>query len=141
MSTQITKFDRKACATVEQGAMEALAAYAKTLGLVVEREGAGMFGRDGSFFQFKVKFTAGGEAGVEEAKRKSFALNATIYGLDEKHFGQVFKAGSRTVKVVGFNTRSRKYPIMCVDVNSGQDVSFPSYITHAIINAYNTANS
>jgi hypothetical protein len=61
------------------------------------------------------------------------AFQGTKYEVNYKHYekslnlpplGTVFKLDGEPHKIIGFNTRSRKYPIMGEEVNTGKKYKF-----------------
>ena len=119
---------------IVDGAIEKLAAYAKSLGLGVEQSGKWKYFRDGSALEVTLKFTVGGEEGIEAAQRKHFETFARYYGLENSDFGNQFTNRGTTYKVVGFNTHRRsKYPYRCIDIATGKEVGFSELTKHAII--------
>jgi hypothetical protein len=119
----ITQFGRPECKVVAEGAMAALEAYAKSMGLVVERDGGGRY--DSSSFTMKVKFTAGGEEGREEKQRKEFERYASLYRLEPGDYNREFSYGSKRMRITGFAHRRRKYPYICVEVDTGKEILLP----------------
>ena len=52
---------------------------------------------------------------VNEKERKDFENWAEFYGLNPAGFGQTMTIGEITAKVVGYNTRAKKFPLMLED--------------------------
>lgn len=54
-----------------------------------------------------------------DADRKIFERNALRVGLKKTSFGKTFKYVGRDYRVVGVNTRAKKYPVQVEDVATG----------------------
>lgn len=116
------------------GAIAKLEAYAKSLGLAVAREGRWVYDRSGTYLDVKLRFTVGGEDGVEAKQRKDFEMFAKYYGLENSDFGIVFSNRGKDMKLIGINSRrGAKYPYRCIEVATGKEVSFAEMAKHTII--------
>lgn len=132
---QITKITAKNGDAIVDGALEKLAAYAAELGLGVKQEGRWMYYRDGSTLQVKLQFIVGGEAGIEDKERATFDLYARSYGLEAQDFGAEITSQGKRYKLVGFNTKARKYPFLMQEIATGQKIRFAEMAKDRIIAA------
>lgn len=122
--TKITNINRQTGRVIVSGAMEKLAAFAEELGLSVEQEGRWTYDHSGDWMTLKVKFVAGGDEGREELAKRDFALACWRYGLKESDYGATFTSGGKTYRIIGINTRSRRYPIECEEVGTGKKIRY-----------------
>ena len=132
---KVTKITAKNGQELVDGAMEKLAAYAAELGLGVKQEGRWQYYRDGSALQLKLQFVVGGEAGVEEKEREKFDLYARSFGLEPQDFGAVITSRGKQYKLIGFNTKARKFPYLMEEVATGEKIRFSDMAKERIIAA------
>ena len=105
------KIDRSTCQAIAAEAMAALEAVAARHGLTVSQE-RGTF--DPANFTFKAKFTAQTANGAPA----DFARNAQALGLPPGCYGTEIRHNGNRVKIVGFELRRRKYPVL-VELEDG----------------------
>lgn len=105
--TTITKFDRPACRTIADEAMDALQAVAEKHGLLLKKE-RGQY--DTASYTFKVTFNCKTESGAP----KNFERNAAALGMPKGCWGEVFEysPGGTMYQLQGINLRARKYPVI-----------------------------
>jgi len=60
-----------------------------------------------------------------DAAKVAFEQKAFRVGVKKSAYGQTFKQGNRTFKIVGINTRAKVYPIQAESVNRGTRYKFP----------------
>lgn len=79
------------------------------------------YDREGTSFTSKVTVETGGQADVADRKADKAAENfkryAVLEGLEPSDFGKEFTYAGRNLKIVGYNTRAKKYPISLEDQN------------------------
>lgn len=132
---QITKITAKNGEAIVEGALEKLAAYAAELGLGVKQEGRWQYYRDGSTLQVKLQFIVGGEQGVEDKERATFDLYARMFGLEPQDFGAEIVSQGKRYKLIGFNTKARKYPFLMEEIATGNKIRFAEMAKDRIIAA------
>lgn len=132
---KITKITAHNGESIVEGALEKLAAYAAELGLGVKQEGRWQYYRDGSTLQVKLQFIVGGEQGVADKERAKFDLYASLFGLEPQDFGAVIMSRGKQYKLIGFNTKARKYPYLMEDVATGDQIRFADMAKERIIAA------
>jgi hypothetical protein len=133
--TKVTSINARNGQTIVDGAMEKLMAYAAELGLGVKQEGRWQYYRDGSALQLKLQFVVGGEQGVEDKIRTTFELYARSYGLEPRDFGAVITSRGKQYKLIGFNTKARKFPYLMEEVATGEKIRFSEMAKERIIAA------
>jgi hypothetical protein len=136
---KITKIDAKNGGKIVDGALEKLAEYASELGLGVKQEGRWQYYHDGSTLQVKLQFIVGGDEGVEEKEREKFALYASYYGLEAQDYGAVVISNGKFYKLIGFNTKARKFPYLMAEVTTGEKIRFSEMAKDRIIAARKAA--
>jgi len=68
---------------------------------------------------FKLELGVVGSDGVTSSKEaESYKVNAGLFGLDPNWLGETFTANGKTFKVIGLNTRAKKYPVVVQEVGS-----------------------
>lgn len=108
--TKIERFDTKGARLVHEGAVKALADYAKGLGLTVKAVG-GSF--DDNAFTAKMRFTVTERNGkVVDTAADDFRKNADLFGLKPSDLGMTFISGGETFMVVGLLPNKRAYPVL-----------------------------
>lgn len=133
---KVAKITSKNGDEIIDGAIAKLEAYAKSLGLAVAREGRWKYDRAGSYMDVTLRFTVGGEEGVEAKQRADFEMFARYYGLENSDFGAVITSRGKQYKLIGLNTRrGAKYPYRCIEVGTDKVVSFTDMAKHSIIAA------
>lgn len=135
MAKQVTKITASNGQDIVDGAMEKLAAYAAELGLGVKQEGRWQYYRDGSALQMKLQFVVGGEQGVEDKEREKFDLYARSFGLEPRDYHAIVPHRGKKYKLVGFNTKARKFPYLMEEVGTGERIRFSDFAKAAIIAA------
>lgn len=97
-----------------QAAIDAVAAsHGLTAGI-----GNIRFEPEGTSFTTKMTVETSGAAVKKEAdKADMFNIYARSSGLEASDFGKVFEYAGKTLKIVGYNTRAKKYPISVEDMN------------------------
>lgn len=133
--TKVTNINARSGQTIVDGAMEKLAAYAAELGLAVDQKGRWAYYRDGSTLDLRVTFVVGGAEGLEEKEKTTFALYARSYGLEATDYGNVIKSSGKDYKLVGFNTKARRYPFLMEEVATGKRIRFGEMAKDRIIAA------
>lgn len=117
--SKIEKFDRAACGTVGDEAMQALAEVAEKYGLTLVRE-RGSFDHGGGSFTFKASFKVMTESG----QPAEFARQARMLGLPEDCWGAELEMGRGMCKITGLNLRARKYPVLTEMMNGDRGYSY-----------------
>jgi len=80
------------------------------------------YNTEGTSFSTKMTVETGGKADVADRKADKAADNfkryAVLEGLESSDFGKVFNyAGKTGLRIVGYNTRAKKYPISLEDAS------------------------
>lgn len=132
---QVTKITAATGKPIVEGALEKLNQYAAELGLAVKQEGKWQYFRDGSALQLKIQFVVGGDQGLEDKERDTFNIYAWRYGLEEQDYGAVIESRGKKYKLIGFNTKARKFPYLMQDVRTGEKIRFTEMAKERIIAA------
>lgn len=133
--TKVTNINARNGQQIVDGAMEKLAAYAAELGLAVAPKGNWVYYRDGTTLEMRLQFVVGGNDGLEEKEKTSFALYSRSYGLEPGDFHAVIKSSGKDYKLVGFNTKARRYPFLMEEVATGKRIRFGEMAKDRIIAA------
>jgi len=131
----VTQITARTGQPIVDGALEKLAQYAAELGLAVKQEGRWSYYRDGTTLQLKIQFVVGGEAGLEDKARTEFELLAWRYNLNAEDFGAIVTSRGRKFKLIGFNTKARRYPYLFEDLSNGDKIRFSDMAYAQIIAA------
>jgi len=123
----ITTIDRKACATINEQAMQALQAVASEFGLVLSAQRS-TFDPNGGFYDMKMRFSCRSADGIPT----DFARNAPLCGLEAGHFGMDFVSDGKTYRISGINLRAKKFPVRCEGPN-GRTYKFPSALVCSLV--------
>jgi len=92
----------------------------------VDVKGAGGNFTDGDLV-WKVKFTVQGAVDNGETREAiAFKRNATYFGLKSADLGRTFRSGGNEFKIVGLNTRAKRFPILAVSTADGRGFKFPA---------------
>jgi hypothetical protein len=110
---QFTKHNVNEVRVLVQTALDQLA---KETGLTLKACGGGTFGNATFRFPIEVDLNIGGMSDTD----RSFNEHAKSYRLTEK-VGDVITRNGTDYKIVGWNGRSRSYPIMAVRVSDQQE--------------------
>jgi hypothetical protein len=112
--TKITKFDRPTCKLVRDEVLEALKAVEAKLGVKIDY-GSGNF--DDTTFNMKLKLTAGGEQGAQDAERAEFNRYCIFYDLEPQDYGVIFQDfRGRKFKLLGFLPKGRDNVFLVEDI-------------------------
>lgn len=79
---------------------------------------------DDSSIDFNVKTVVlgEGETNMEEALFRQYA---PLFGFREKDYGKVFFYGENKFKLIGFNPKARKYPVLARDISNDTCYKLP----------------
>ena len=64
--------------------------------------------------------------GAESKEAKDFRAGAELYGLKPEHLGAEVTVNGKRLKIDGVSVRSRKYPILATEVESGKRFKYTS---------------
>jgi hypothetical protein len=113
--TKINSFNRTNLKLIRAEMQAAIDAVAKQHGL---KGSLGNIRFEDHSFTTKLSVETTGAAAVkEDRKANAFKLYARSEGLDASDFGKVFEYAGKTLKIVGYNTRAKKYAINVEDMN------------------------
>ncbi|KKM67498.1 hypothetical protein LCGC14_1470550 [marine sediment metagenome] len=119
----ITKLDRSAVQVLRDDIDQALKDVADKHGVKITVNGARYRATEGDF---KVKVNTIGTNGVvETAKRSSFIALASHHGLDPKWIDREFMHQGIRYKILGLNTRAKRYPVEVLRMDMGTAYKFP----------------
>lgn len=100
----------------------------ETLKEVGERNGVvfelGSFSYNSNSFRGTLTATDNPTGDVIDVKRNQFEANAWRVNIDRKAFGKTFSHKQSTYKVIGIAPKSRKYPIICENLDNGKQFKF-----------------
>lgn len=122
----ITQFDRAACKTVADKALESLIPMAVSLGLHI-RKLPGNY--SGTTFTMKIEFSTIDEEGVANTGiRKDYLFHCPWFNLKPEWLDKVFFLDStgESYKVIGLKPKSRKFPVLAEEVKSKKVYKFPA---------------
>ena len=71
-------------------------------------------------FDMSFKVVVNDPKKVEDKSRKEFEDWARYFGVNPAGFGQTYVSNGKTLKVVGFNSRAPKFPIILEDLNGAK---------------------
>ena len=114
----MTAIDKATVRQIAEEAREALQAVAEAHGMTV-KVGGGSYDPTIGTFKPKVEFSLG------DAERLEFERNAPFYGFQAEDYGRQFMNPNGTFKIVGFNNRAPKRPILAEHVTTGRRYRFP----------------
>jgi len=117
---KVTRFDKGTAQVVGDGAIKALAEYAKGLGLSVQGKG-GSFDGSGGSFTLRVGFALLQKDGKPfDQAAEDFRRDAFIYDLQPSDLGAAFNLHGERYTVVGLNPRKRLRPILIARARDGK---------------------
>ena len=76
-----------------------------------------------SDFNFSTKMTVSNAGSKEEAAKRNWDLNCSLFGFKKEHFGQEILVTGKTMKIVGIKPRNRKYPIIVESAGTQYKIS------------------
>lgn len=109
--SKIGTFNRPTCKAVSEAIIAAVkaAGIEEEYGVSIEK-GRGQFNR--SVFTMKIECSVVGDDGVAFSQEaEDFKTCAQFHGLKASDLGETFMFRKRAYTVVGFNPKSRKYPV------------------------------
>lgn len=109
------EINRETAKQISAEAQEALQAVAERHGLEVT-VGGGSF--DAGSFRPKIEFK------TAEADESEWARYAPLFDLPADAYGQEFTSSGRRFRITGIKPRSPKWPVVGVDVTTGQTFKF-----------------
>ncbi len=128
---KITEFNRATARDLQAAVKLALAPVAEEFGIDITVKG-GTFSPS-SLVQ-KIEFATVGEGGlVNDRDAESFKMSAARYGLKIDDLGREFSYAGGRYRVVGLRPKSRKYPVVAVDVADGRKTKFPADSVRAFL--------
>jgi len=136
-SNKITNLsDRSTLRLLRKEFQDAIDAVASAHGLTGDL-GNIRFSVEGTSFTTKMTVETGGEGDVAERKADKAAENfkryAALSGLKASDFGKLFNyGGHKDLRIVGYNTRAKKYPISLEDANGRGFKVSGGQIKHAL---------
>ena len=112
----VKQFNRTNLLEIRVAMNIALGYVEKKFGIVIEVGGASYGQHDATF---KVKLSILDEAGDSKADKSNFMSYALHRGFDTADFGRDFTSKGRQFKIVGWNRRARKYPVIVKEIATG----------------------
>lgn len=74
---------------------------------------------------FKVELSEVGKDGTAETPEvAAFRSMAELHGLNKDDLGREFEHNGRRFKVVGLNTKAKRYPVLCEHQGTGRTYKF-----------------
>jgi hypothetical protein len=120
--------DKKLAKLVQEEAVAALEAIAASHGMTVRGHG-GSLADISMILKFEFK-TA--DAGAISAKEKTdFELYCSLFNLTPSDYGATFVNSGKTYKVVGFDMKRRKFPIVAIGPD-GKRILFTDMVADRI---------
>ena len=113
--TKITELDRKIVAKLVEELNEVMSTALEKYGLVVERKGGVSYGPTEFNIKFSVNVT--NEGGENTRAKEVYELHAAANGLDCA-FGRTLLMNGDERRVIGWNPKAPKYPIILEDVRT-----------------------
>jgi hypothetical protein len=120
--------DKKLATLIQNEATIALEAIAAKHGMTVRAHG-GSLGDLSTILKFE--FKPAGEA-LADAERKEFESYATVFGLAPSDYGATFVANNKQYRLVGFDLKRRKFPILAVGPD-GKRICFTDLVVDRIV--------
>jgi hypothetical protein len=121
-------------ATVRQISNEietAIQEVAKKHGIILKR---GNCRFSSSTFSLKIEAAVVAQDGTVQSKeRKDFEFFAKFIGLDPSILDKTFTLSGKRYKVTGYLPRSKRYPILCQDLQTGRGIKFPIETIQSVI--------
>jgi len=114
--TKITELDRKIVARLVEELNEVMSTALEQYGLVVERKGSVSYGPTEFNIKFSVNVT--NEGGENTRAKEIYELHAAANGLADVEFGRVLLMNGDERRVIGWNPKAPKYPIILEDVRT-----------------------
>lgn len=112
----IDTINRKAVKTVGADVEAALKAVGEKHGLTFSISGVSFMCAE---MDFRINAALSAPApGVFTRKQDAYRAVRKMHRLPK--LNAVIKASSHTLRIVGWNTRARKYPVECTDINTGE---------------------
>ena len=131
MSKTIKKFDRANVRQIQKEMGEALQAVADKYGLTLEQKRVTYY-NDKMPVGYQLLVTETNEDGeVLDSAAKDLDKYAFRHGLGEGLYGREFTNGVATYRICGYKPKSRKYPILAEDIQTGKKFKFPVFTVKA----------
>lgn len=118
----IERFDTKAARLVHEGAIKALADYAKGLGLTVKAVG-GRFNDNALTAKIEFAVTVRGGQRVEPAA-DDFRKYMTLFDFKAEDLGATFQNRGESFKLVGLLPNKRAFPVLGERLSDGKRMCF-----------------
>ena len=122
--TKVTRFDKPTLRAILDDAKEALGPVAEKYGLKLERKSC-TYSEDECPVAFKFLITETDSNGnLMSSDAKAFVREASLYGLKGTDLGKEFRFRGDTYRISGLKPKSRKYPILGENVQTGKTFKF-----------------
>jgi hypothetical protein len=118
----LTKFDKETIRKLRVEMDEVLKTLADKYGIQI-KAGNATFSENLVTLKVDCSILKDGKAVTKEAE--AFLAYAKIIGLDPSDLGREFSLNNKTYKVLGFQPRKEKFPMICEDTKSGKMYRLP----------------
>jgi hypothetical protein len=122
---KISTIDREACRKLRDAINKALAPVSEELGVSL-KAGNATYTPDGKTARFHLDILTTDDSGKAVDKdAEYFKRNAPFFGMKADDLGKQFKSfGGKVYELVGYNSKSRKFPFIAKDVATSTRFKF-----------------
>lgn len=117
----IQEFNKATCRMISADVAEALKEFASSQGLEMTMPG-GTF--QPTEFTLKVKFVVKATPNGTSGEQAKFEQLAGLFGYKATDYGRTFRSRGELFKMIGFNLRARRMPIIAVRIPDGRRFKF-----------------
>jgi len=122
MPVSLTRFSRNTVRSISRDIESAIATVAAMYDINIEGVSASFSAAESTFRVHTTLCNAA--SGVETAEVRAYKQRITVSELPPLY--STFVSRGRVFKIIGWNTRARKYPINAIHVDSGDKYKFPA---------------